>query len=64
MRFNYDDNYFFHRFQGMPKDGYTPMIQAILDHPGITVELNTTYSPDMAADVDHVFWSGPYRIAC
>lgn len=59
VRFNYDDNYFFHRFQGMPKDGYTPMIAAILDHPNITVELNTPYAPEMAEGADHVFWSGP-----
>ena len=59
VRFNYDDNYFFHRFQGMPKDGYTPMIEAILDHPRISVELNTPYGPDMAETADHVFWSGP-----
>ena len=59
VRFNYDDNYFFHKFQGMPRDGYTPMIEAILDHPGITVELNTPYTPDMAGTADHVFWSGP-----
>ncbi|MCT4331340.1 UDP-galactopyranose mutase [Paracoccus sp. YLB-12] len=59
VRFNYDDNYFFHRFQGMPKDGYTPMIAAIMDHPNITVQLDTPYSADMTATVDHVFWSGP-----
>lgn len=59
VRFNYDDNYFFHRFQGMPRDGYTPMVEAILDHPRITVELNTPYDASMADDVDHVFWSGP-----
>lgn len=59
VRFNYDDNYFFHRFQGMPQDGYSAMIAAILDHPRITVDLDTAYAPDMAADVDHVFWSGP-----
>jgi UDP-galactopyranose mutase len=59
IRFNYDDNYFFHKFQGMPKDGYTPLVEAILDHPRITVELNTAYSQEMAQDADHVFWSGP-----
>jgi len=59
VRFNYDDNYFFHRFQGMPRDGYTAMIADILDHPRITVELETSYDPAMAADADHVFWSGP-----
>ena len=59
VRFNYDDNYFFHRFQGMPEDGYTAMIAAILDHPGITVELDTLYAPAMAQEADHTFWSGP-----
>ncbi|WP_022708422.1 UDP-galactopyranose mutase [Paracoccus zeaxanthinifaciens] len=59
VRFNYDDNYFFHRFQGMPEHGYTAMVEAILDHPNITVELGTTYDPAMAEDADHVFWSGP-----
>lgn len=59
LRFNYDDNYFFHRFQGVPRDGYTPMFDAILNHPDISVELNTAYTPEMAAEADHVFWSGP-----
>lgn len=59
LRFTYDDNYFFHKFQGMPEQGYTPMVKAILDHPNIDVRLNTAYDPAMAADYDHVFWSGP-----
>lgn len=59
VRFNYDDNYFFHKFQGMPENGYTPMIAAIFDHPGITVALETWYSPEMAEGYDHVFYAGP-----
>lgn len=59
VRFNYDDNYFFHRFQGMPADGYTPMVAAILDHPGIDVHLNTPFDPARAGDWDHLFWTGP-----
>ncbi len=59
VRFNYDDNYFFHRFQGMPEDGYTAMIENILDHPGITLRLNTVFDRSGAGDYDHVFWSGP-----
>ena len=59
VRFNYDDNYFFHRFQGMPENGYTDMIGRILDHPAITVHLNTHFTRDMAGDYDHVFYSGP-----
>lgn len=59
VRFNYDDNYFFHKFQGMPKDGYTAMVERILDHPGITVHLNTRFTRDQAGAYDHVFYSGP-----
>ncbi|MFT6607409.1 MAG: UDP-galactopyranose mutase [Halocynthiibacter sp.] len=60
VRFNYDDNYFFHAFQGLPKAGYTEMVAAMLDHPLITVSLN---SPKRFADLkdqyDKIFWSGP-----
>lgn len=59
VRFNYDDNYFFHRFQGMPEGGYTAMVERILDHPGIDVHLETSFAPKDAGDWDHVFWSGP-----
>lgn len=59
VRFNYDDNYFFHRFQGMPEEGYTAMIAQILDHPGISVHLESPVTRDMASSYDHVFYSGP-----
>lgn len=59
VRFNYDDNYFFHRFQGMPEEGYTPMIAAILDHENITVQLETWFDPETAGEYDHIFYSGP-----
>ena len=58
VRFTYDDNYFFHRYQGMPAQGYTAMVEAILDHPGIDVHLEQAYSSDLAARYDHVIWSG------
>ncbi|MBY6069081.1 UDP-galactopyranose mutase [Leisingera aquaemixtae] len=59
VRFNYDDNYFFHQFQGMPENGYTAMIEKILDHPGISVRLGTVFERSQAAEYDHVFYSGP-----
>lgn len=59
VRFNYDDNYFFHRHQGMPENGYTAMVEHILDHPGIEVRLNTVFDRADAAGYDHVFYSGP-----
>ena len=59
VRFNYDDNYFFHTFQGMPQNGYTAMVERILDHPGIDVHLETSFTRDDIADYEHVFYSGP-----
>ncbi len=59
VRFNYDDNYFFHKFQGMPENGYTAMIEKILDHDRITVKLETVFDRSMGAEYDHVFYSGP-----
>jgi UDP-galactopyranose mutase len=59
LRFNYDDNYFAHRFQGMPSQGYTAMVEAILAHDNIDVHLNTPYTPEQAARADHLIWSGP-----
>lgn len=59
VRFNYDDNYFFHRFQGMPENGYTAMVERILDHPGIRLHLGSTFHRGQAGDYAHVFYSGP-----
>ena len=59
VRFNYEDNYFAHRYQGMPENGYTAMVARILDHPGISVHLNTRFSRGLKAEFDHVFYSGP-----
>lgn len=59
VRFNYDDNYFNHPYQGMPRDGYTELVRRMLDHPGITVELNKKISRNEISGYDHVFYSGP-----
>jgi UDP-galactopyranose mutase len=58
VRFNYDDNYFFHRFQGMPRDGYTALVERILDHPGIELRLGTRFARGDAVGAEHVFYSG------
>lgn len=59
VRFSYDDSYFSHAFQGMPEQGYTAMVTRILDHPKITLHLNTAFTQAQAAGFDHVFYSGP-----
>lgn len=59
VRFNYDDNYFFHKFQGMPENGYTDMIEKIFDHPKIKVTLGQHFDPRAPHDYAHLFYSGP-----
>jgi len=58
LRFNYNDNYFNHQYQGIPKDGYTDMVAQILDHELIDVCLDTYFSVDDSESYQHVFWSG------
>lgn len=41
VRFTYDNNYFNDRYQGIPVNGYTPIIEQMLE--GIEVKLNTDY---------------------
>lgn len=59
VRFNYDDNYFSHKFQGMPKDGYTVIVDSIMDHQNITVSLNTKFDKADLEKYRHIFYSGP-----
>ncbi|MCK0168319.1 NAD(P)-binding protein [Jannaschia sp. S6380] len=59
LRFSYDDSYFAHPWQGMPEDGYTAVVQAMLDHPGIGLRLNQPHAPGDTGPGDHLFWSGP-----
>lgn len=59
LRFNYDDNYFNHRFQGMPLEGYTPIFERLLDHPLIEVKLEASFYRSDAGAFEHVFYTGP-----
>jgi UDP-galactopyranose mutase len=59
VRFNYDDNYYASKFQGMPKHGYTYIVERMLEHTNITVHLSTLFERSAASEFDHVFYSGP-----
>jgi len=58
VRFNYDDNYFSHKYQGIPMEGYTPIVESILNHSNIEVRLNTGFDKSQADDFDHIIWTG------
>jgi len=71
IRFNYDDNYYSKKYQGIPADGHTEVIRSILDHPRISVHLNKKYDhstaqpqvsdfqPLSVSSFSHVFYTGP-----
>ncbi len=55
-----DDRYFTDKFQAMPANGYTRMFEAMLDHPGITLDLGVEYRDVIdRIDVDHIVFTGP-----
>lgn len=43
VRLTYDNNYFNDDYQGIPKGGYTQIVEKMLDNPNITVKLNTDF---------------------
>ena len=59
VRFNYDDNYYNQKYQGIPVSGYTEIVKRILDHHDIEIRLGQRLDPERKRDFDHVFWSGP-----
>jgi len=67
VRFNYDDNYYSKKYQGIPANGYTEVIRSILHHPRIEVRLGekflpsqlSTLNPQLTRAPSHVFYTGP-----
>jgi UDP-galactopyranose mutase len=59
VRFNYDDNYYASKYQGIPKNGYSFIVKNMLDQAGIKLFLGTSFDRSMAEAYDHVFYSGP-----
>lgn len=58
VRFDYDDNYYYHTTQGIPVDGYTTIFERMLDHPLISVSLNLAFEPETMPQFEHTFYSG------
>jgi UDP-galactopyranose mutase len=58
LRFNYDDSYFSHRYQALPRNGYTDIVKNILSHPQIEVRLGCSFE-SATFPCDHIIYSGP-----
>lgn len=52
-----DSRYFQDKYQGIPLNGYTKMVENILEHPNITVKLNTEYNKSFTG-YNHIFCTG------
>lgn len=57
LRFTYDDNVFFHKYQGMPYNGYTVAVERMLD--GIKVRRREQFDRRHRNAFDHIFYTGP-----
>lgn len=61
IRFNYNDNYFNDRYQGIPTEGYTKIFERMLNHELITVGLNEdfgTYRYNWRKQFKHLVFTG------
>lgn len=58
VRFNYDDNYFSNVFQGIPENGYTKLVENVLEHDLIELKTLTPFNHEMTSGIDHIFWTG------
>ena len=53
-----DSRYFQDKYQGIPLNGYTKVVENILDHKNIKVKLNTEFKKEMLRDYKRVFFTG------
>jgi len=59
VRTNDDCRYFNDEFQALPKKGYTEMVNRMIDHKNIQVNLNTSFVKGMEENYLHSFLSVP-----
>lgn len=57
VRYTWDNNYFFDKYQGIPVDGYTVIFEKLLKD--IDVQLNTDYFTDNLPKHKKVIYTGP-----
>jgi UDP-galactopyranose mutase len=59
VRFNYDDNYHSNIYTGIPVDGYTAVMQKMINHDSIHLELGRKFdSYNIPTHFTHVFYTG------
>jgi UDP-galactopyranose mutase len=59
IRYNFDDRYFTDKYQALPKLGYSVFIGNILNHPNISIHLNTDFFSFDTSPFSKIFYTGP-----
>lgn len=54
-----DNRYFQDKYQGIPLEGYTKVVEKMLNHKNITLKLNTEYKELKGKHFKRVFFTGP-----
>jgi UDP-galactopyranose mutase len=58
VRFDHNDRYFSDTYEGMPTEGYTKLVENMLNNENIIVMLNTDYF-DHEVEAEKLFFTGP-----
>lgn len=61
FRKNYDESYYYSRWQGIPENGYTAIFNNMLRHPNIELSLNTNFFSikEQIPSTTKIIYSGP-----
>lgn len=54
-----DNRYFQDKYQGIPLEGYTKVVEKMLNHKNIKIKLNTDYKDFDSSKFDRIFYTGP-----
>lgn len=60
VRFDYDDNYHLNEYTGIPAEGYSSIMQKMVNDKRISISLNRKFIPGTdTKEYTHVFYTGP-----
>lgn len=59
VRTSFDPRYFSDRFQALPTNGYSSIVESMLDHPNIVVKLGCPWTPEMQKVWKQLIFTGP-----
>ena len=62
LKTGFDDRYFTDKYQGLPENGYTSLVERMLDHPNITLRLETDWNDVKDISWNKIIFTGPIDV--